>query len=140
MYPWLLALHLIAVISWMAGLLYLPRLFVYHAKSMPGSEQSETFKTMEHRLLTYIMTPAMIATWIFGISLVFTGGWLTAGWLHAKFALVLALTVMHGLMSHWANDFRFDRNRRSQKFFRIANEIPTILMIAIVILAVVKPF
>ena len=140
MYPWLLALHVIAVISWMAGLLYLPRLFVYHAKSMPGSEQSETFKTMEHRLLTYIMTPAMIATWIFGIALVFTGGWLTAGWLHAKFALVLALTVMHGLMSHWANDFRFDRNRRSQKFFRIANEIPTILMIAIVILAVVKPF
>jgi putative membrane protein len=140
MYPWLLALHLIAVISWMAGLLYLPRLFVYHAKSMPGSEQSETFKTMEHRLLTYIMTPAMIATWIFGISLVFTGGWLTAGWLHAKLALVLALTVMHGLMSHWANDFRYDRNRRSQKFFRIANEIPTLLMIAVVILAVVKPF
>ena len=140
MYPWLLALHLIAVISWMAGLLYLPRLFVYHAKSAPGSEQSETFKTMEHRLLTYIMTPAMIATWIFGISLVFTGGWLTAGWLHAKLALVLALTVMHGLMSHWANDFRYDRNRRSQKFFRIANEIPTLLMIAVVILAVVKPF
>jgi len=140
MYPWLLALHLIAVISWMAGLLYLPRLFVYHAKSAPGSEQSETFKTMEHRLLTYIMTPAMIATWIFGISLVFTGGWLTAGWLHAKLALVLALTVMHGLMSHWANDFRYDRNRRSQKFFRIANEIPTLLMIVIVILAVVKPF
>ena len=140
MYPWLLALHLIAVISWMAGLLYLPRLFVYHAKSAPGSEQSETFKTMEHRLLTYIMTPAMIATWIFGTSLVFTGGWLTAGWLHAKLALVLALTVMHGLMSHWANDFRYDRNRRSQKFFRIANEIPTLLMIAIVVLAVVKPF
>src|SRR6185437_6226896 len=140
MYLWLKALHVIAVISWMAGLLYLPRLFVYHAKIAPGSEQSETFKTMEHRLLTYIMTPAMIATWIFGISLVFTGGWLTAGWLHAKLALVLALTVMHGLMSHWANDFRYDRNRRSQKFFRIANEIPTLLMIAIVILAVVKPF
>ena len=139
-HPWLLALHLIAVISWMAGLLYLPRLFVYHAKSAPGSELSETFKTMEHRLLTYIMTPAMIVTWIFGISLVFTGGWLTAGWLHAKLALVLALTVMHGLMSHWANDFRYDRNRRSQKFFRIANEIPTLLMIAIVTLAVVKPF
>ena len=140
MYEWIKALHVIAVISWMAGLLYLPRLFVYHAKIAPGSEQSETFKTMEHRLLTYIMTPAMIATWIFGISLVLTGGWLTASWLHAKFALVLALTVMHGLMSHWANDFRYDRNRRSQKFFRIANEIPTILMIAIVILAVVKPF
>jgi putative membrane protein len=140
MYLWLKALHVIAVISWMAGLLYLPRLFVYHAKSAPGSEQSETFKTMEHRLLNYIMTPAMIATWIFGISLVLTGGWLTAGWLHAKFALVLVLTVMHGLMSHWANDFRYDRNRRSQKFFRIANEIPTLLMIAIVVLAVVKPF
>lgn len=140
MYQWLLAFHLISVISWMAGLLYLPRLFVYHAKCAPGSEQSETFKTMEHRLLTFIMTPAMIATWVFGIALVLTGGWLAAGWLHAKFALVLVLTVMHGLMSHWANGFRYDRNPHSQKFFRIANEIPTLLMIAIVILAVVKPF
>jgi putative membrane protein len=140
MYPWILSLHLIAVISWMAGLLYLPRLFVYHATTPVGSEQSETFKVMEHRLLAYIMTPAMIAAWLLGMALVFVGHWFTAGWFVAKFALVLALTVMHGLMSHWANDFRHDRNKRSHKFYRVANEIPTLLMIAIVILATVKPF
>ena len=140
MYLWLKALHIIAVISWMAGLLYLPRLFVYHAAATPGSEQSETFKTMERRLLRAIMTPAMIATWLFGMSIMFTGGWAAAGWLHAKLALVIAMTVMHGLMSHWQADFQHDRNCRTQKFFRIANEIPTLLMIAIVILAVVKPF
>jgi len=140
MYLWLKALHIISVIAWMAGLLYLPRLFVYHAAAKPGSEQSETFKVMERRLLRAIMTPAMIATWLFGIALVLTGGWLAAGWFHAKLALVIVLTVMHGLMSHWQADFANDRNRRSQKFYRIANEIPTLLMIAIVILAAVKPF
>jgi putative membrane protein len=140
MYLWLKALHVIAVISWMAGLLYLPRLFVYHAAAAPGSGQSETFKVMERRLLRFIMTPAMIATWLFGLGLMFTGGWLTAGWLHAKLVLVLALSAMHGLMSRWQADFANDRNRRSQKFFRVANEIPTLLMIVIVILAVVKPF
>ena len=140
MYLWLKALHIIAVISWMAGLLYLPRLFVYHAAATPGSEQSETFKTMERRLLRAIMTPAMIATWLFGMSIMFTGGWAAAGWLHAKLALVIAMTVMHGLMSHWQADFQHDRNRHSHKFFRITNEIPTVLMILIVILAVVKPF
>lgn len=140
MYRWLLALHIIAVISWMAGLLYLPRLFVYHATATPGSEQSETFKTMEQRLLRYIMTPAMAATWIFGIGLVLLGHWFTAGWFLMKFVLVLVMTIMHGLMSAWANDFRYDRNTKTQKFFRIANEIPTLLMIAIVILATVKPF
>jgi putative membrane protein len=140
MYPWLLALHIISVIAWMAGLLYLPRLFVYHAVAPVGSEQSETFKTMEQRLLRYIMTPAMGATWILGIALVFTGGWLAAGWFHVKFALVIAMTIMHGLMGAWAEDFRHNRNKRPQRFYRIANEIPTVLMIAIVILAVVKPF
>ena len=140
MYLWIKALHIVAVISWMAGLLYLPRLFVYHAASKKGSEQSETFKVMERRLLRFIMTPAMIATWIFGILLVLQGGWLAAGWFHAKIALVLVLTVMHGLMSHWQDDFARDRNRHTQKFFRVANEIPTLLMIAIVILAIVKPF
>jgi putative membrane protein len=134
------AVHIIAIIAWMAGLLYLPRLFVYHATSKVGSEQSETFKVMERRLLRFIMTPAMIATWIFGILLVLQGGWLAAGWFHAKIALVLVLTVMHGLMSHWQDDFARDRNRHTQKFFRVANEIPTLLMIAIVILAIVKPF
>jgi len=140
MYLWIKALHIVAVISWMAGLLYLPRLFVYHAVALAGSEQSETFKVMERRLLRFIMTPAMIATWIFGILLVLQGGWLAAGWFHAKIALVLVLTVMHGLMSHWQDDFARDRNRHTQKFFRVANEIPTLLMIAIVILAIVKPF
>jgi hypothetical protein len=95
---------------------------------------------MEQRLLRYIMTPAMGATWIFGIALVFTGGWLAAGWFHVKFALVIAMTIMHGLMGAWAEDFRYDRNKRPQRFYRIANEIPTVLMIAIVTLAVVKPF
>jgi putative membrane protein len=140
MYRWLLALHIIAVISWMAGLLYLPRLFVYHAAATPGSEQSDTFKTMEQRLLRYIMTPAMAATWIFGIGLVLLGHWYTAGWFEVKFVLVLVMTVLHGLMNAWANDFRYDRNTKTQKFFRIANEIPTVLMIVIVILAAVKPF
>jgi putative membrane protein len=140
MYLWIKAFHIIAVVAWMAGMLYLPRLFVYHAVAKPGSEQSETFKVMERRLLKFIMAPAMIVTWLLGIVLVLQGGWLAAAWFHAKFVLVLAMTVLHGLFSHWANDFAFDRNPRSQKFYRIANEIPTVLLIVIVILAVVKPF
>jgi len=140
MYLWLKALHIVAVISWMAGMLYLPRLFVYHAAAAPGSEQSETFKVMEHRLHKFIMTPAMTVTWLAGIALVLYGQWLAAGWFHAKLVLVIAMTIMHGLLGHWANEFAFDRNRHSQKFYRIANEIPTVLLIAIVILATVKPF
>ena len=143
MYLWLKALHVIALVSWMAGLLYLPRLFVYHAVATPGSEQSETFKTMERRLLKAIMTPAMIATWLFGLAMIWWMGldaFKAAGWLHAKLVLVLVLSAMHGLMSRWQRDFATDSNRHSQKFFRIANEIPTLLMIGIVILAVVKPF
>ena len=142
-YPWLKALHIIAVIAWMAGLLYLPRLFVYHAAAAPGSEQSETFKTMERRLLKAIMTPAMIATWLFGLAMIWSMGlaaFKASGWLHAKLLLVLAMSAMHGVMSRWQADFAADRNRHPQKFFRIANEIPTLLMILIVILAVVKPF
>jgi len=140
MYLWLKALHIIAVISWMAGLLYLPRLFVYHAAAEPGSAQSETFKVMERRLLKAIMGPAMGVTWVLGIVLAIQGHWFVAGWLHAKIALVVAMSVMHGLFGRWASDFAADRNRRSQKFYRIANEIPTVLMILIVILVVVKPF
>jgi putative membrane protein len=140
LYLWIKALHLIAVISWMAGMLYLPRLFVYHAAAAPGSETSETFKVMERRLYKFIMAPAMIVTWLAGLVLVLQGGWLGAGWFHAKLALVIVMTVMHGLLGHWANDFAFDRNRHSQKFFRIANEVPTLLLIAIVILVTVKPF
>jgi putative membrane protein len=140
MYPWIKAFHIIAVIAWMAGMLYLPRLFVYHASAKPGSEQSETFKLMERRLLKAIMTPAMIATWLLGIVLVLQGQFLAASWFHVKITLVLAMTVLHGLFAHWAHDFALDRNPRSPKFYRIANEIPTVLLIVIVILATVKPF
>ncbi|MCK9918372.1 protoporphyrinogen oxidase HemJ [Microbacteriaceae bacterium K1510] len=140
MYEWLKALHIIAVISWMAGLLYLPRLFVYHAGVAPGSAQSETFKVMERRLLKAIMGPAMGATWVLGVILAIQGQWFVAGWFHAKIVLVVIMSIMHGLFGRWAGDFAADRNQRSQKFYRIANEIPTVLMILIVILVVVKPF
>jgi putative membrane protein len=136
------AFHIIAVIAWMAGLLYLPRLFVYHAASKPGSEQSETFKLMEKRLLRYITTPAMLAAWALGLMLAFGGAidWSRDGWFHAKLALVLALSAFHGLLAMWTRDFAMDRNTRSARFYRIANEVPTLLMIGIVILAVVRPF
>jgi putative membrane protein len=140
MYLWIKAFHIIAVIAWMAGMLYLPRLFVYHSMAKPGSEQAETFKTMEHRLLRYIMAPAMIVTWLLGIVLVLQGQFLGSTWFHIKIGLVLVITILHGLFSHWAHDFALDRNPRSPKFYRIANEIPTVLLIVIVILATVKPF
>jgi len=135
------AFHIIAVIAWMAGVLYLPRLFVYHVASKPGSEQSETFKVMERRLLRYITTPAMVVSWIFGLILAFSVvNWSEAGWFHAKLLLVVILSGFTGLLGKWTKDFAADRNTRSQRFYRIANEVPTLLMIAIVILAVVKPF
>ena len=140
MYLWLKALHIVAVIAWMAGMLYLPRLFVYHSTAKPGSELSETFKVMERRLLNYIMMPAMIVTWIVGIVLVFQGQWLGAGWFHAKFVLVVLMTVLHGLFAHWVNEFSFGRNRHSEKTYRIINELPTLLLIVIIVLVVVKPF
>ena len=140
MYLWIKAFHIIAVISWMAGMLYLPRLFVYHAATTPGSEQSETFKVMERRLLNFIMTPAMALTWILGLILMVQAQAMGAGWFHAKFALVIVMSAMHGFFSQYVADFARDRNRHTQKFFRIVNEIPTVLMIFIVILAVVKPF
>jgi len=140
MYEWMKAFHIIAVIAWMAGMLYLPRLFVYHCSAVPGSTQSETFKVMERRLLRAIINPAMIVAWALGIWLAWDGGWLTAGWFHAKLALVIALSAVHGLLARWVKDFAADRNRRSAKFFRVVNELPTLLMIGIVILAVVKPF
>jgi putative membrane protein len=140
MYLYVKAFHIIAVIAWMAGMLYLPRLFVYHASAKTNSEQSETFKVMERRLLRFIMTPAMIATWILGIILVIQTGAFTATWFHIKFALVLAMTILHGLFASWAHDFAFNRNKHLPKFYRIINEIPTVLLILIVLLAVVKPF
>ena len=139
-YPWIKAFHVIAVISWMAAMLYLPRLFVNHAALPAGSRvQSETFKGMERRLLKAIMTPAMIVTWILGLWLAWQSGYYAAPWLHAKFALVLAMSGVHGFLARTVKDFAADRNTRSQRFYRVINEVPTLLMIGIVILAVVKP-
>jgi putative membrane protein len=138
-YPWIKALHLIAVIAWMAGMLYLPRLFVYHASVKPGSEMSETFKMMERRLLRAIIDPAMGATWLLGLTLAWVQDW-TQGWLIAKFILVLAMSALHGVYVRWFKDFAADRNTRPPRIYRIANEIPTVLLIAIVILVIVKPF
>lgn len=143
LYPWVKAFHVIAVISWMAGLLYLPRLFVYHADSPPGSAQSQTFKVMERRLLRAIATPAMLASWLLGLWLAFGYGvidWAFDGWFHAKLALVVALTAYHGLLARWRKDFEADRNQRRARFYRIVNEVPTVLMIAVVILVIVRPF
>jgi putative membrane protein len=139
-YQWLLALHIVAVIAWMAGMLYLPRLFVYHCDADVGSIQSETFKVMERRLLKAIINPAMIATWLLGLWLAWQGGWFKAPWLHLKLALVFAMSGVHGILSKYVREFAADRRRKSPKFFRILNEIPTVLMILIVILVVVKPF
>jgi putative membrane protein len=139
-YPWIKALHVIAVIAWMAGMLYLPRLFVYHCEAEIGSKQSETFKVMERRLLRAIINPAMILTWLAGLYLAWSGHWFSSGWLHGKLALVILLSGVHGFFSRCVKDFAADRNTRSQKFYRIINEVPTLLMIGIVILVVVKPF
>ena len=140
LYEVLKALHIIAVIAWMAGLLYLPRLFVYHADAEKGSKQSETFKVMERRLLRGIMNPAFILVWVLGLLLAWQGDWWQAGWWQVKFALVAALTVVHHLYARWRKDFEADRNMRSARFYRLWNEVPTVLMIAIVFLAVLKPF
>jgi protoporphyrinogen IX oxidase len=140
MYEWIKALHVIAVISWMAGMLYLPRLFVYHCETEIGSKQSETFKVMERRLLKAIINPTMIVTWLAGLYLAWAGHFLSAGWLHAKLLLVILLSGVHGFFSRCVKDFANDRNLRSQKFYRVINEVPTLLMIFIVILVLVKPF
>lgn len=140
LYDWIKALHIIAVIAWMAGMLYLPRLFVYHCEAEAGSKQSETFKVMERRLLKAIINPAMTVTWLAGLTLAWSGHWFSSGWLHGKLALVLAMSGVHGFFSRCVSDFAADRNTRSQKFYRIINEVPTVLLIGIVILVVVKPF
>ncbi len=145
MYEWIKAFHIIAVIAWMAGMLYLPRLFVYHCAAEKGSVQSETFKVMERRLLRAIINPAMVATWVFGLWLAWLGpdsryGWFASGWLWAKIILVLGLSAVHGLLARWRKDFAQNRNQHSQKFYRIINEVPTLLMILIVLVVVLKPF
>jgi len=141
-YPWIKALHVISVIAWMAGLLYLPRLFVYHAAEPVGSSASETFKVMERRLLRAIMTPAMVASLVFGTVLLLTPGavvW-SNGWLHVKLLGVLGLLGLHHALARWRKEFAADTNRRPARFYRIVNEVPTVLMIVIVVMVVVKPF
>lgn len=138
-YPWIKALHIVSVMAWMAGMLYLPRLFVYHADAEPGSQLSETLKAMERRLLRAIINPAMVAAFVFGGSMLPLQDW-SRGWIWVKLALVLAMSALHGMFARWRKDFAQDRNTRPAKFYRIANEIPTALLIVIVILAVVKPF
>ena len=138
--PWILAFHIIAVITWMAGLLYLPRLFVYHTQTKPGSEGSERFKVMERKLLKGIVNPSMVAVWILGPLL----AWLTSAyldlWLQIKFVLVVILSVIHGLLVRYWRAFSEDRNIHSERFYRVLNEIPAVLMVLIVILVAVKPF
>src|SRR5436305_1953615 len=139
-YAWIKALHVIVVISWMAGMLYLPRLFVYHCEAEVGSKQSDTFKVMERRLLHAIINPAMIASWVTGLWLAFEAGFFRSGWLHGKLLLVILLSGIHGVFVRWTREFSDDRNVRSQKFYRIVNEVPTLLMIGIVVLVIGKPF
>jgi protoporphyrinogen IX oxidase len=132
--------HIVSVIAWMAAMLYLPRLFVYHAGAARGSAESETFKVMERRLLKAIMTPAMATTWIFGLLLAWGGGFYGDGWLHAKLALVIILSALHGFLTRTVKDFAADRNQRSPGFFRVINEVPAVILVLIVLLVVVKPF
>ncbi len=139
---WLKALHVISLIAWMAGMLYLPRLYVYHCAAVPGSASSEMLKVMERRLLRAIVNPAMVATILFGGLLASIPGlvdW-SMGWIWAKLGFVVLLTAVHGLYARWRRDFALDRNRRPEKFYRAMNEVPTLLMIGIVIFVVVKPF
>ena len=137
---WVKALHVISVISWMAALLYLPRLFVYHSDADKGSIQSETFKTMESRLLKAIGTPAMIATWVFGLWIASLYDVWADTWFLIKFAMVIAMTVMHFIYAKHAKQFAQDSNEKSARYFRMINEIPAVFMIVIVIMVIVKPF
>jgi putative membrane protein len=134
------AIHVIAVISWMAGMLYLPRLFVYHAGVKPGSEASETFKVMERRLVRAIMTPAMVVAWAMGLTMAVFGGLFEEHWFHAKLLLAVGMTATHFWLLRLRADFARDRNARPARYYRILNEVPTLLMIGIVVLVVLKPF
>lgn len=139
-YPWIKALHVIAIISWMAGMLYLPRLFVYHSEAAVGSPQSEIFKVMEGRLLRLIINPAMIFAWVLGLWLAWRGGYWAAPWFHGKLVLVVLLSGLHGHLSAATRAFREDRNVKAPRYWRIVNEIPAVLMVGIVILVIVKPW
>ncbi|MBX5454538.1 MAG: protoporphyrinogen oxidase HemJ [Acidobacteriia bacterium] len=143
LYLYIKAAHEVSVIAWMAGMFYLPRLYVYHCEVAPGSAESERFKVMERRLLKQIINPAMIAAWVFGLTLAFTPGvldWRSDHWWHVKLTAVVLMSAFHGFLARWRRDFLADRNTRSAKFYRIANEVPTILMVIIVFMVIVKPF
>lgn len=140
-YLLLKALHLIALISWMAGMLYLPRLFVYHVDAVPGGELDDKLKIMEKRLLRFIINPAMIATFILGLLLIYVVGIKTlGGWFHVKALLLVGMFAVHGMLSRYRKAFERGENKKTAKFFRILNEVPTVLMVIIVLLAVMKPF
>jgi putative membrane protein len=143
LYPWTKSLHVIAVIAWMAGLFYLPRLYVYHCSLVRGSAESERFKVMERRLLKQIMVPAMLATWFFGALLVLTPGivdWAHFNWWYVKLVTVLLMTGFQGAAGKWRRQFLEDRNQKPERFYRVANEVPTVLMVITVIMVVAKPF
>ena len=140
LYLWVKSLHVLSMVAWMAGMLYLPRLYVYHAAAGAGTPQSETFKVMENRLLRAIMNPAMIVVWLTGLYLAWSGGWYKDGWLHTKILLVLLMTGVHGFLAASRKRFAADANTRTATFFRVTNEVPTVLLIGIVILVIVKPF
>lgn len=139
-YLWVKALHIIAVIAWMAGMLYLPRLYVYHCEAPPGSDRSETFKVMERRLLRGIINPAMIAAWVLGFMLVAHLDLWGAGWMHAKFALLIVMQIVHAGFARWRRQFANDQNRHTARFYRIVNEVPAVLLVGIVLLVVLQPF
>jgi len=141
-YPWIKSAHVMSIIAWMAGMFYLPRLYVYHCETQRGSVESERFKVMERRLLKQIINPAMIASWIFGVLLIATPGvidW-SSGWWHIKFTAVLLMSGFHGALSVWRRAFLEDRNIKPQRFYRIANEVPTVLMAIIVTMVIARPF
>lgn len=142
LYPWTLAFHVMSVLAWMAGLFYLPRLYVYHAERAAGNAaMADTFGVMQHKLLKLIMNPAMIVTWVTGLVLVF-GWWdlTSSGWIHAKLVLVLAMSAFHGMCAKWRKEFAAGTSTRTGRFFRIANEVPTVLFLLVVVLAILKPF
>ncbi|MEQ8967641.1 MAG: protoporphyrinogen oxidase HemJ [Azospirillaceae bacterium] len=140
-YPWIQALHVIAVITWMAGLFYLPRLYVYHTRHPAGSPASETFKEMERKLLRIIMNPSLVAVWVFGLALIaINPALLSQGWLHAKLLAVILMSGSHGMLAKWRKDFAADANKRPERFYRLFNEVPTVLMLIVVIMVFVRPF
>jgi putative membrane protein len=139
-YLWLKAFHIIAVIAWMAGMLYLPRLFVYHCQTAPGTAEYERFSVMERKLMRVIINPSMIVVWILGLLLATVLQVWDQPWFQIKFALVIGLSALHGALSRFRRDFEQGKNTRSERFYRLLNEVPAVLMVFIVLLVVVKPF